>query len=112
MARRSLSRLLKLSPPSFRDAPEGAGPESILTIVVMDSGLALCAPRNDEPHLNLVRLALGQHRADVTFQHLLHQIEGIEDLADLRDPAVAQGVKRREVELHGGRCCACGRTRE
>jgi len=32
---------------SFRDAPLGAGPESILPIVVMDSGLALCAPRND-----------------------------------------------------------------
>jgi hypothetical protein len=26
--------------PSFRDAPLGAGPESILTMVVMDSGLA------------------------------------------------------------------------
>src|SRR3984893_3865413 len=41
--------------PSFRDAPLGAGPESILTIVVMDSlmcnctsKLALRAPRNDE----------------------------------------------------------------
>src|SRR6185369_2180221 len=33
---------------SFRDAPLGAGPESILTMVVMDSGLALRAPRNDE----------------------------------------------------------------
>src|SRR3981189_1368242 len=33
--------------PSFRDAPLGAGPESILPIVVMDSGLALRAPRND-----------------------------------------------------------------
>jgi len=33
--------------PSFRDAPQDAGPESILTMVVMDSGLALCAPRND-----------------------------------------------------------------
>jgi hypothetical protein len=32
---------------SFRDAPLGAGPESILPIVVMDSGLALRAPRND-----------------------------------------------------------------
>jgi hypothetical protein len=32
---------------SFRDAPLGAGPESILTMVVMDSGLALRAPRND-----------------------------------------------------------------
>jgi hypothetical protein len=29
------------------DAPLGAGPESILPIVVMDSGLALRAPRND-----------------------------------------------------------------
>ncbi len=28
--------------PSFRDAPLGAGPESILPIVVMDSGLARC----------------------------------------------------------------------
>src|SRR5437016_13241231 len=34
--------------PSFRDAPLGAGPESILTMVVMDSGLALRAPRNDK----------------------------------------------------------------
>src|SRR5882757_7537013 len=34
---------------SFRDALLGAGPESILTIVVMDSGLALRAPRNDKP---------------------------------------------------------------
>jgi error-prone DNA polymerase len=33
---------------SFRDAPQGAGPESILPIVVMDSGLALRAPRNDD----------------------------------------------------------------
>jgi error-prone DNA polymerase len=32
---------------SFRDAPLGAGPESILPIVVMDSGFALRAPRND-----------------------------------------------------------------
>ena len=30
------------------DAPLGAGPESILPVVVMDSGLALRAPRNDE----------------------------------------------------------------
>jgi hypothetical protein len=29
------------------DAPLGAGPESILTIVVMDSGFALRAPRTD-----------------------------------------------------------------
>src|SRR4051812_22738258 len=35
-------------PPSFRDAPLGAGPESITPAVVMDSGLARrCAPRND-----------------------------------------------------------------
>jgi hypothetical protein len=30
-----------LPPSSFQDAPLGAGPESILTMVVMDSGLAL-----------------------------------------------------------------------
>lgn len=38
---------------SFRDAPKGAGPESILPMVVMDSGLSLRSPRNDE--FNLVR---------------------------------------------------------
>jgi error-prone DNA polymerase len=32
---------------SFRDAPIGAGPESITTIVSMDSGLVLRTPRND-----------------------------------------------------------------
>jgi len=31
----------------FRGAPLGANPESILPIVVMDSGFALRAPRND-----------------------------------------------------------------
>ena len=41
----------------------------------------------------------GQHSRDVTLQHLLHQIEGIQDFADLADPAVAQGVKGGEVEL-------------
>jgi hypothetical protein len=30
------------------DAPLGAGPESMLPIVVVDSGLALRSPRNDE----------------------------------------------------------------
>jgi hypothetical protein len=42
------------SKPSFSDvqlhivdAPFGAGPESIRPVVVMDSGLALRAPRND-----------------------------------------------------------------
>ena len=37
--------------PSFRDAPLGAGPESITTIVSMDSGLALRAPRNDDVNI-------------------------------------------------------------
>jgi hypothetical protein len=36
---------------SFRDTPLGVGPESILTMVVMDSGLALRAPRNDKTQL-------------------------------------------------------------
>src|ERR1043166_2086096 len=39
-----------LSSSSFPDAPSGAGPESILPIVVMDS-LALRAPRNDDGEL-------------------------------------------------------------
>ena len=42
----------KISPPSFRDAPLGAGPESILTIVVMDSGLdATHRPGMTSPYL-------------------------------------------------------------
>jgi hypothetical protein len=45
-----------LEAPSFRDAPLGADPESILPIVVMDSGLSLREPRNDgesyEPAFN------------------------------------------------------------
>jgi hypothetical protein len=42
---------------SFRDAPLGAGPESILPIVVMDSGLARFArARNDEAKLSLAEL--------------------------------------------------------
>src|SRR5689334_2490322 len=40
-------KALATSTSSFRDAPQGAGAESILPIVVMDSGLALRAPRND-----------------------------------------------------------------
>jgi hypothetical protein len=36
------------SPPSFPDVQLHAGPESILPVVIMDSGLALRAPRNDE----------------------------------------------------------------
>ena len=40
-------------PVSFRDAPKGADPESILLMVVMDSGLSLRSPRNDE--FNLLR---------------------------------------------------------
>jgi hypothetical protein len=46
---------LRNQPSSFSDAqlrivgaPLGASPESILTIVVMDSGLVLRTPRNDE----------------------------------------------------------------
>jgi hypothetical protein len=37
--------------PSFRDAPLGAGPESILPVVVMDSGLVILALRNDGSQL-------------------------------------------------------------
>jgi hypothetical protein len=62
---------------SFRDAPsvgncrpEATGPESILPVVAMDSGLALRAPRNDggncvEHHLTRLVLYLGKirHRA-------------------------------------------------
>jgi len=40
------------------DAPLGAGPESILPTVVMDSGLAHCAPRNDGLRINSPGLRL------------------------------------------------------
>src|SRR5436309_11670914 len=47
---------------SFRDAPPGAGPESILTIVVMDSGFALRAPRNDGVNKSTARRPARQNR--------------------------------------------------
>src|SRR5258708_32999242 len=53
-----MRHMFRIRMSSFRDAPLGAGPESILTIVVMDSGLALRAPRNDE----LNRLSRIRHR--------------------------------------------------
>jgi len=44
---------LKQIQSSFRDAPSGAGPESILPMVVMDSGLAPSgAPRNDDVEID------------------------------------------------------------
>src|SRR5882724_4371574 len=53
------SKATRSNAPSFHDvqvhivdAPLGAGPESILPVVVMDSGLALRAPRNDGSQLN------------------------------------------------------------
>jgi len=42
----------------------------------------------------------GQRLRDIALQDLLHQIEGIQDLADLGDQAVTQGVKGGEIELH------------
>src|ERR1700704_4339155 len=45
-----LSKATRSNAPSFRDAPLGAGPESILPVVVMDSGLARRAPPNDASH--------------------------------------------------------------
>src|SRR5260370_35872372 len=50
--------------------------------------------------LYLAGFGVGQNRADVAFKQLLDQIEGIHDLADLRDTAVAKRVKRRDIELH------------
>src|ERR1700694_2452315 len=58
------------------------------------------ALRNEVSILYLVGFLVGQIRDDVAFEHLLNQIERIHDLADLRDTAVAKGVKDRDVELH------------
>src|ERR1700704_375794 len=46
---------------SFRDAPLGAGPESILPVVVMDSGLALCAPPEAEPFCERCKRITAKH---------------------------------------------------
>src|SRR4030088_80219 len=56
--------------------------------------------RNDERPSLPIFLPAGQHRRDVALQHLLHQVEGVDDLADLRNAAVAKGVEGRDVELH------------
>jgi len=48
---------------------------------------------------NLPTLA-GQRLRDVALQHLPHQIEGIQEFADLDDPAIAQCVKVGKIELH------------
>jgi hypothetical protein len=45
------SRNDSVSLPSFRDAPLGAGPESITTTGRMDSGQPLHGLRNDDPSL-------------------------------------------------------------
>ena len=45
---------------SFRDAPQGAGPESITTTRVMDSGLTLRVPRNDD----VERVEVHNHQYD------------------------------------------------
>jgi hypothetical protein len=42
---------------SFRDAPLGAGPESIPAIVSMDSGFVLRTPRNDSGYGQMPRAA-------------------------------------------------------
>src|SRR5450432_1407925 len=44
-----------LPTPSFRDAPRGAGPESITPVRGYGFGLALCAPRNDESRVGTAR---------------------------------------------------------
>src|SRR5882757_481479 len=72
--------------PSFRDAPLGAGPESILMMVVMDSGLVSLryTPRNDESCLSRLRKARGalfEIGADgfglVGTAHQLHLLDGL-----------------------------------
>src|SRR6266851_8803539 len=50
--------------------------------------------------LYLAGSGVSQNGADVAFKQLLNQIEGIHDLADLRDTAVAKRVKSRDIELY------------
>src|SRR5260370_24576805 len=65
--------------------PLGAGPESILTIVVMDSGLALRAPRND----GLINRRLPDRRTKAGFEEI--EIAALVGLFDMfgEHPAIA-----------------------
>ncbi len=48
MSKKHRAPVARQTQSSFRDVTRsGTGPESIITMVVMDSGLALRAPRND-----------------------------------------------------------------
>src|SRR3954451_4642900 len=47
-----------------------------------------------------VRPLAHDQRADLTFQHLLHQIVGIDDLADLHHLAAAESVEHGHVDLN------------
>src|SRR6202030_4742325 len=50
--------------------------------------------------LDLVGHVVGQKRDEIALNHLLDQIEGVDDLANLDDAAITQGIERRKVELH------------
>src|SRR5438045_8119271 len=68
---------------SFRDAPLGPGPESILPIVVMDSGLALRAPRNDGNSITLrprqlIGVKIGIPEQFLTHPRALHEEADVE----------------------------------
>src|SRR5229473_1781400 len=97
---------------SFRDAPLGAGPESITTTGSMDSGLALRAPRNDG------LLFLSRHLLRRLPEHILARllVERLLDEfadrkprlhlrpgADIRIPALDVGiiVERKPLRLVG-----------
>src|SRR3954465_16054503 len=72
---------------SFRDAPSGAGPESITTIENMDSGLAPSgAPRNDVRVL-LPLLRRGLERAEIAERYRGQRVRKACEVGDhLRKP--------------------------
>ena len=62
-----------IHPSSFRDAPLGAGPESILTIVVMDSGLAASRRPGMTRRHGLLRNDGRSIQASTSMRHLRNQ---------------------------------------
>ena len=72
---------------SFRDAPLGAGPESILPAGVMDSGLALRAPRNDGVSIAPLRMFLPQQ----------HRVRAVHRFGAVHDRPLQRGRLHRDV---------------
>src|SRR5579862_2749484 len=85
---------------SFRDAPIGAGPESILPIVVMDSGLA------SRPGMtSLVNRRLADRRAETAFEEI--EIAAFIGLFDVPGEHPAIAALKTDFRLLPGGAAFC-----